>query len=117
MPNDTFTRVSVVRQRKVKGAVNRSHRYPNALLIKNTGLRVEEPDHEPREEDGGHHPCADAALAGVKVPSRPLGVIVRHAGRDPIPEPRQRLEFPLVEVPQEELANTGEMRGVRLPKA
>ena len=49
--------------------------------------------------------------------SRPLGVIARHSGRDPIPEPRQRPEFPLVEVPQEEPAYTGEMRGVRLPKA
>ncbi len=71
-----------------------------------------------REKSTGDlHPRADAALAGVEVPSRPLGVIVRHSGRDPIPEPCQRLEFPLVEVPQEDPANTGEMRRVRLPKA
>ena len=54
-----------------------------------------------REEHGGHHPRADAALAGVKVPSRPLGVIARHSGRNPIPEPRERLEFLCGEVPQE----------------
>jgi hypothetical protein len=42
---------------------------------------------------------------------------VRYSGRDTIPEPRQRPEFFLVEVLKEELAYTGEMGRVRLPKA